>query len=187
MLASPVRIGPRSIVPTRAQPQRQLLTARAAESVTREQPIHHYVGHWRLDGLWERLNAALRERVRVAAGRAPRPSAPILDSQSVKTIGVGRVRGCDGAKKVSGRKRHALFDTLGLVLRVKVRAADLQNRAAVPLVLEGIGARFPRINGARHDQMRRVGRPAGARAASLSGRNSTVSLSRWCGPGSTTR
>jgi putative transposase len=107
--------------------------------------IDHYFRRWRLDGLWERLNTALRERVRVAAGRDPQPSAAILDSQSVKTTGVGGVRGYDGAKKVSGRKRHVLFDTLGLVLTVKVHAADLQDRAAVPLVLDGIGASFPRI------------------------------------------
>jgi putative transposase len=107
--------------------------------------VYHYFRHWRLAGLWERLNAALRERVRVAVGRDPQPSAAILDSQSVKTTSIGGVRGYDGAKKVSGRKRHVLFDTQGLVLTVTVHAADLQDRAAVPLVLDGAGARFPRI------------------------------------------
>ena len=51
--------------------------------------VSHYFRRWRLEGLWERLNAALRERVRVAAGRAPQPSAAILDSQSVKTTQKG--------------------------------------------------------------------------------------------------
>src|SRR5687768_8398648 len=75
--------------------------------------VHDWFRRWRLDGLWERLNGALRERLRVGVGRDPQPSAAIVDSQSVKTTGVGGVRGYDGAKKLSGRKRHLLVDTLG--------------------------------------------------------------------------
>ena len=54
-------------------------------------------------------------------------------------------RGYDGAKKLSGRKRHLLVDTLGMVLRAKVHTADIQDRAAVPLVLEGTAGEFPRL------------------------------------------
>src|SRR5437763_4866559 len=114
--------------------------------------VCHYFRIWRLDGTWERIHTALRERLRVRAGRDPQPSAAILDSQSVKTTGVGGERGYDGAKKLNGRKRHLLVDTQGLVLRAKVHRADLQDRAAVPLVLEDIQNSYPKIEHLWADQ-----------------------------------
>jgi putative transposase len=94
--------------------------------------VYDYFAKWRDNGAWQRMMDALRAQVRVAAGREPTPSAASVDSQSAKTTAVGGVRGYDGAKKVTGRKRHVFVDTLGLLLAVTVTAASVDDAAAVP-------------------------------------------------------
>jgi putative transposase len=80
--------------------------------------VYHCFRQFRLDGTWERMHAALRERVRVRLHMNPQPSAGIVDRQSVKTTGVGGAeeRDYNGGKKVKGRKPHLLVDTEGFVL-----------------------------------------------------------------------
>ena len=90
--------------------------------------MFHYFRKWRMDGTWERINRVVRERLRVRLKRDPQPRAGVVDSQLVRATGVGgEVRGCDGGKKVKGRKRHLLVDTEGLVLRAKVHSAKVMD------------------------------------------------------------
>jgi putative transposase len=104
--------------------------------------VYHVFRKWTLDHTWEALNARLRASVRAQEGKDCRPTAAILDSQSVKSDPHGGPVGYDAAKKIKGRKRHILVDTLGLLLGIVVTPANTAEREGAQTLLQKTVAVF---------------------------------------------
>jgi putative transposase len=108
--------------------------------------VYDYFAAWRDDGTWQRLVDALRAQVRLEAGREATPSAASIDSQTVKTTEQGGEHGYDGGKKINGRKRHIMVDTMGLLLTVMVTTAALDDGTAAAQVVNRLQVEdYPRL------------------------------------------
>jgi putative transposase len=109
------------------------------------QLVYHYFDLWKKNGTLKSIHDTLRKKVRKKAGHQEEPTASMLDSQSVKTTEEAETKGYDAGKKVKGRKRHLLVDTLGLVLLVWMSTADVQDRDAAQAVLPLAAHDYPTL------------------------------------------
>ena len=109
------------------------------------QTVYYYFRLWRDAECFLVINDRLREKLRKGLGKQANPSAAIIDSQSVKTDEQASSKGYDAGKKVKGRKRHILVDTLGLLLKAKVLTADVQDRDGAKMLFSEIKETMPRL------------------------------------------
>lgn len=105
--------------------------------------VQKYFYRWRDEGILRSINNSLVMAVRERERKQASPTAGVIDSQSVKTTESGGIRGFDAGKKINGRKRHIVVDTLGLMVGLVVHSAGIQDRDGAPLVLKSILKRWP--------------------------------------------
>jgi putative transposase len=109
------------------------------------QSVYTYFRQFRDDGTWQRIHDTLRAQVRERVGRHKQPTAGALDSHSVKTTQLPGERGYDAGKKVNGRKRHLLVDTLGLLMAVLVTSAAVSDPAGAKRLFKRLGGAGKKI------------------------------------------
>lgn len=114
--------------------------------------VYDYFIAWDDAEIFAAINERLRERIRIRAGKHREPSVGIIDSQSVKISANIGFSGFDGAKKVNGRKRHIVVDTLGLLLTVVVHEGSLSDRDGARMVLAQVRRLFRRVRTIFADQ-----------------------------------
>jgi putative transposase len=111
------------------------------------QTVHSFFRRARLKKIWQKILFALTAITRRNAGKKPNPTYCLIDSQSVKTTSASDERGIDGGKKVKGRKRHIVTDTLGNILAVVVHAANIHDTVAGIMALRKAFALYPSLKG----------------------------------------
>lgn len=109
------------------------------------QTVYRWFRFWTLNGTFERLNDAVRSRLRVELGRKPTPTAGSIDSQSIKTGPGARDTGYDGGKHVKGRRRHIVVDTEGFILTASITPANFSEQKEAALLLDELALRYPTI------------------------------------------
>lgn len=119
--------------------------------------VYYYFSKWKVDGTLERLNSGLNQKERKRQGKRATPSTVCIDSQSIKVAPfINQDKGIDGNKKVNGRKRHILVDTLGLTWAVVVHAADLADGTQAHLLVDHLLGYLPRLQKILVDQAYKI-------------------------------